>query len=148
MLSSGIELHKRFSFITTVDQRGKVLNQQRIRNDDLAILEYFASFDEPHKAVVECTSNWYWISDLLNNHGFSCTVAHAKYLKAIRYAKVKTDKVDSNTLAQLLRMEYIPTSYQVPQELRPLRDLMRQRLKLVADRTRHIVSIHMTLGKY
>ncbi len=148
MLSSGIDLHKRFSFITTVDQRGKVLNQQKIRNDELAILEYFASFDEPHKAVVECTSNWYWISGLLNDHGFPCTVAHAKYLKAISYAKVKTDKVDSNTLAQLLRMDYIPTSYQVPQELRPLRDPMRQRLNLVADRTSHIISIHMTLGKY
>jgi hypothetical protein len=29
-------------------------------------------------------------------------LAHAKYLKAISYAKVKTDKVDSETLAQLL----------------------------------------------
>ncbi len=31
------------------------------------------------------------------------TLAHAKYLKAISYAKVKTDKVDSHTLATLLR---------------------------------------------
>lgn len=131
MLYSGIDLHKRFSFITTVDEQGKVLSQGKIRNDQLAILKYFGSFNQPHKAVVECTGNWYWIADLLNDHGFPCIVAHAKYLKAISYAKVKTDKVDSLTLAQLLRMDYIPASYQVPSHLRPLRDLMRQQLRFV-----------------
>ena len=38
----------------------------------------------------------------------------AKYVKAIAYAKVKTDKVDSHTLAQLLRMNFIPVSVQSP----------------------------------
>jgi len=148
MIYSGIDLHKNFSFITTVNQQGEVLNQVKIRNDELAILKYFASFQEPHRAVVECTMNWYWIADLLNNHGFPCLVAHARYLKAISYARVKTDKVDSLTIAQLLRMDYIPASHQVPEHLRSLRDLMRQRLCLINKRTSHLLSIHMTLGKY
>ena len=148
MLYSGIDLHKRFSFITTVDEQGKVLSQVKVRNDDQAVLKYFASFNQPHQAVVECTMNWYWIAALLNDQDFPCVVAHAKYLKAISYAKVKTDKVDSLTLAQLLRMHYIPASYQVPAHLRPLRDLMRQRLRFVAKRTSHLVWVHMTLGKY
>ena len=68
-----------------------MLSQVKVRNDDQAVLKYFASFNQPHQAVVECTMNWYWIADLLNDHDFPCVVAHAKYLKAISYAKVKTD---------------------------------------------------------
>ena len=38
---------------------------------------------------------------------------HAKYLKAISYAKVKTDKVDSQTLAILLRQGLIPRAHKL-----------------------------------
>ena len=55
MVYSGIDLHRRFCFITTVNEDGKVLSQVKIRNDELAILAYFSSFNQPHKAVVECT---------------------------------------------------------------------------------------------
>ena len=84
-----------------------------------------------HKTVVESTSNWYWLSDLLSNHQIEITLAHAKYLKAISYAKVKTDKVDSQILAQLLRMNLIPAAHQISPEKRGLRDMMRARLRLV-----------------
>jgi len=59
MLYSGIDLHKRLGFITTVDEQGEVLSQVKVRNDEQAVLKYFASSNQPHQAVVECTMNWY-----------------------------------------------------------------------------------------
>lgn len=52
-------------------------------------------------------------------------LAHAKNAKAIAYLKVKSDKVDSNTLAQLLRMDYIPSAHKISNEKRFLRDALR-----------------------
>jgi transposase len=148
MLYSGIDLHRDNSMITTINDSGTIVNQQKLPNDEVSLLEYFFSMGNEHRAVVEATANWYWLSDLLNDHGIDLVLAHAKYLKAISYAKVKTDKVDSQTLANLLRIDMIPTAHQIDPELRGLRDLMRARLKMVQKRTSCINSIHRLLAKY
>jgi len=148
MFYSGIDLHKDMSFITTIKETGEIISQQKLPNDPACIMAHFLSLGSDHKAVVEATSNWYWLSDLFKGEGIDLTLAHAKYLKAISYAKVKTDKVDSQTLAQLLRLDMVPRAHQISTELRPVRDLMRARLSLVTKKTSCINSIHRLLGKY
>jgi transposase len=56
-------------------------------------------------------------------------------VKAIAYAKVKTDKVDARTLADLLRADMIPESYVPDEKTREVRDLVRRRHGLVETRT-------------
>ena len=148
MYYSGIDLHKDMSFITTINDTGMIVKQSKVSNNDHAILNYFKSIGSDHQTVVESTSNWYWLSDLLKDHQIHFTLAHAKYLKAISYAKVKTDKVDSHTLAQLLRMNLIPVAHQISQENRGLRDMMRARLRLVHKKTSCLNSIHRLLEKF
>jgi hypothetical protein len=63
-------------------------------------------------------------------------------LKAIAYAKVKTDAVDAHTLAQLLRMGFVPEAHQLPTEYRAMRDLLRQRMVMEHKRTN--LMQHMT----
>jgi len=148
MLYSGIDLHKDMSVITTINPQGTIMKQSKVPNTDFAILNYFHPLGFPQKAVVESTSNWYWIRDLLEKHHIEITLAHAKYLKAISYAKVKTDKVDSFTLAQLLRLNLIPVAHQISPDLRDARDLMRARLRLVHKKTSCLNSIHRLLEKF
>ena len=148
MLYSGIDLHKDNCVISTVNQNGEMIKQAKLPNHNNSIIRYFVDMGKQHKAVVESTSNWYWLSDLLKANGIEIMLAHAKYLKAISYAKVKTDKVDSQTLASLLRLNMIPQAHQINPDKRGLRDLMRARLKLVAKRTSCFNSIHRLLGKY
>jgi transposase len=148
MYYSGIDLHKDNCFITTLDDAGTVTKQSKVSNTDLAILNYFFDLGKDHRAVVESTSNWYWLSDLLHDHKIKLILAHAKYLKAISYAKVKTDKVDSETLAQLLRLNLIPAAHQISPEKRGLRDMMRARLRLVHKKTSCLNSIHRLLEKF
>jgi len=135
MYYSGIDLHTDNCYITTLDQGGTVVKQERITNAAELVLNYFGSIRGPHKAVVESTSGWYWLNDLLEDHGIELVLAHAKYLKAIAYAKVKTDKVDSHTLATLLRQNLIPRAHKISRPLRGLRDTMRLRLRLVQQRS-------------
>jgi transposase len=134
MYYSGIDLHADNCFITTLDDNGTVVKQQRVDNDDTLLMSYFNALNGPQQAVVESTTGWYWLNDLLEANGIQLTLAHAKYLKAISYAKVKTDKVDSQTLAVLLRQGLIPPAHKISKELRALRDTMRIRLRLVQQR--------------
>ena len=146
MYYSGIDLHSDNSYITTVDESGAVVKRQRVENNNELVLDYFHSLPGSHQAVVESTTGWYWLNDLLGDHGIELVLAHAKYLKAISYAKVKTDKIDSQTLAILLRQGLIPQAHKISRELRGLRDTMRIRLRLVQQRTACLLrlnSIHL-----
>jgi transposase len=149
MLHSGIDKHKDNCFITTVNDCGDVVKEGRVKNTVDALSSYFRSLgSEPHRAVVESTTGWYWLDDLLTSLGIELILAHAKYLKAIAYAKVKTDRVDARTLAQLLRMNYIPVAHKIRPELREVRDLTRARLRLVWKRTASYNSIHRIGEKF
>ena len=144
---SGIDLHKLTTFITTIDEDGCLLQQQKLRNRPEALRGYFRQHEGPHRAVVETTTGWYWLADLLRDEGVDLMLAHAKHLKAISYAKVKTDKVDSRTLAELLRAGLIPEAHMISDELRPLRDVLRTRLRLVDRRIGALNSVHRLLEK-
>jgi transposase len=149
MLYTGIDLHKDNSFITTVKDDGTVVAEGRIRNNVEELTRYFKSLgNEPNRAVVEATAGWYWLDDLLCSLGIDLVLAHAKYLKAIAYAKVKTDRIDSRTLAHLLRMNYIPVAHKISRELREVRDLTRARLRFVWKRTSCYNSIHRIAEKF
>ncbi|MDZ7693622.1 MAG: transposase [Balneolaceae bacterium] len=83
------------------------------------------------KAVVEWASSWYWLSDWCRANGVDLSLAHAKMVKAISYAKGKTDKVDAKTLAELLRADLIPEAYQIKHDRRELWYLTRGRLRMI-----------------
>jgi len=148
MYYTGIDLHKFTSYLTTVDSSGRIVKQQNLKNVDHNFVQYFSNLGTEHITTVESTMSWYWINDLLTSLNITLVLAHAKYVKAIAYAKVKTDKVDSHTLAQLLRMDYIPAAHKISKDKRTLRDALRARLKIVQRHTSITNSMHLLLAKY
>jgi transposase len=148
MLYSGIDLHKRTVAISTVDETGRVVTEASLPTSRAAVARYFHRLPEPTIATVEATSSWYWLRELLEQEHVPLTLAHAKFVKAIAYAKVKTDAVDALTLAQLLRADLIPRAHMVSPELRPLRDLLRARLHIVEKRTSAKNSVERLLEKF
>jgi transposase len=148
MLFSGIDLHKRSLAIHTLDAAGTVVRRANLPAQRRALTAYFDALSGPHRAVVECTGMWYWVRDLLVPQGIDLRLGHAKYLKAISYAKVKTDAVDAATLAQLLRVDLIPEAHMISPALRETRDLLRARLVLVSRVLRCRRSIGALLEKY
>lgn len=143
MLYTGIDLHRRSIVVCTLDENGTVVERRTMKTEPELVTTYFRQWPtQEHHAVVECTSNWYWLCELLRSLGVIIVLAHAKYLKAIAYAKVKTDAVDAHTLAQLLRMGFVPEAHQLPAEYRTMRDLLRQRMVMEHKRTN--LMQHMT----
>jgi len=148
MYYTGIDLHKFSSYLTTVDSSGAIVKSENLKNVAHNFVQYFNSIPGEHKTTVESTMTWYWLNDLLSSINVPLVLAHAKYVKAIAYAKVKTDKVDSHTLAQLLRMDYIPAAHKISNDNRTLRDALRARLKIVQRHTSVTNSMHLLLAKY
>jgi transposase len=147
MYYTGIDLHKKTSFITTIDESGKVVFRRNFQNKEEHILEYFVSLDGPTKIVIEAMCSWHWLYDLLRAHNFNVVISNPLKTKAIASAKIKNDKVDSHMLAQLLRADLIATVYVCSLKTRKLKELLRHRQRLVRDVTRMKNRIHMLLMK-
>ena len=147
MYYTGIDLHKKTSFITTVDESGNVVFRRNFANREADILDYFVSLDGPTKIVIESTCSWYWLHDLLKAHNFDVLISNPLKTKAIASAKIKNDKVDSHMLSQLLRADLIATVHVCNLKTRKLKELLRHRQRLVCDTTRMKNRIHMLLMK-
>jgi transposase len=147
MYYTGIDLHKKTSFITTVDDSGKVVFRRNFANQEEHILDYFVNLDGPTKIVIESMCSWYWLHDLLRAHNFNVVISNPLKTKAIASAKIKNDKVDSHMLAQLLRADLIATVHVCRLKTRKLKELLRHRQRLVRDATRMKNRIHMLLMK-
>jgi transposase len=148
MLHSGIDLHKRTVVLSTVTCDGQPVRDATLPTTREAVRRYFAALPGPHRAVVESTSTWYWLHDLLVSAGVDLRLGHSKFIKAISYAKVKTDAVDAATLAQLLRSDLVPEAHMVSPEWREARDLLRARLHLVGQQVRCKNALAGLLAQY
>lgn len=147
-LYCGWDLHKKYSQIAVMDSEGKILKNQRVDHQPLELLqEVFQDLEEKPVVAIEATSNWYWMYELLESLGAEVKLVHPKKAKAIASAKVKTDKLDAQVLAHLLRANLLPESYIPPHAIRDLREELRYRAALVMTRTTIKSRVRHLLGR-
>ena len=141
MIHIGIDLHTKNMSLAAVNDNGNLVKLESIPCNTVHLEQFFANLGRPVQATVESTSNWYWLDDWFRDQGIPLKLAHAKMLKAISYAKVKTDSVDARTLAELLRVGLIPEAHQCRREQRDLRELTRGRLRMIERRDQGSASV-------
>ena len=109
----GIDYHKKYSVVTAIDEMGQVIQTTRLDNRAEPFQAFFNSLGGPSETVLEATRTWGVLYDLLEElDGVeSVILAHSLKVRAIAEAKIKTDTIDSHTLAQLLRVDLIPAAY-------------------------------------
>jgi transposase len=146
MLYTGLDLHRSSSYITTVDERGNIISQKKLPSNG-EVVDFLKEFGEEMEIAIESTPSWYWLYDQLEKEGFDVKLSHPLKTKAIAYAKVKTDKVDSATLAHLLRSDLLPLSYVPAKPVRLNRELLRYRASLVKIQSVTKNKIHTILAK-
>ena len=143
----GIDLHLKRTYMVLMDAKGEILDKGRISNQE--ITKYLQEkVPQETYAVLEATRNWPFMYDLLNEHVQKVDLVHAKGVRAIANAAVKTDQIDATTLAHLARMNYIPKAYAASKEMRDLRQLLRHRGWMVNQRSKAKNRIHAALAAY
>ena len=129
---------------------GKIIKENKIQRNTKTILEFIENNKKDGNIDIvmeESGYNYQYLYDLLQDEGYNVKVAHPLMVKAIAYAKVKTDKVDARILADLLRMDMIPECYIPNKEIRDLRDLVRRRYYFVSIRTMFKNKVHVEMSK-
>ena len=130
-----IDIHKQYLMIGGIDAHKRiVLSPRRV---ELSRWPQWAQANLlPTDAVVlEATTNAWAIYDLLVTLVGRAVVAHPAKVKLIADARVKTDKIDVLTLAQLLRADMLPEVWVPPLHVRDLRALLSHRRRLVSLQT-------------
>ena len=125
----GIDLHRQTLVIAAVDDSGNALGPWRINCQDRAAILQAVSSLQPFRAVIEATGTYRWLYDLLAPLG-TVLLAHPLRLRAMVQRRSKTDKLDSQLLANLLRINQIPLAYIPAEKYQQLRDLTRHRARL------------------
>jgi transposase len=143
----GLDVHKREITACFVDAAGRKqatarfpLTRERLQD---FIQRQLRSSDE---VALEATTNCWAVAEHLRGRVGRVVVSNPLATKAIAQAKIKTDKVDAEVLAQLLRCGYLPEVWQPDAETLLRRQLTARRASLVQDRTAVRNRIHSVLA--
>ena len=145
--SCGIDLHAKSMYVCVQNKVGDVLLHRNMKNDFPLFLQAIKPYHKGIAIGVESTFNWYWLADECHKANLPFYLGHALYMKAIHGGKKKNDRVDSKTLADLLRGNLFPVAYPYPQEMRATRDLLRRRHRYVALRAEGYTHIQNTFSQ-
>ncbi len=140
-LFAGIDLHSNNLVIGIVDQTGQRLKHQKLDCDLQQVVAFLKPFQARFKSLaVESTYNWYWLVDGLRARSYPVVLANPAQIEQYSGLKHADDKSDAYFLAELQRLDILPTGHIYDPMLRPVRDLLRRRLSLVHQRTALLLS--------
>jgi len=143
----GLDVHKHKVYGVIMTEQGKIIKEGLFPNKKESYLAFLKGTGEASIAL-EALSFSHPPYDLLEEQGYTVKLAHPLKTRAIAEAKIKTDKIDAQILAHLLRSDFLPTSYLPPPDIRDLRNMVRQRAYLVKLRTELKNKIHAELHKH
>jgi transposase len=143
---AGIDAHTRYVVVVVVNKAGeRVLGPVRVTaGAPERLLAALAPF-RPLEAVVETSSAWPWLEDVLAPAGVRLVLAHAKRLRAIAEANYKRDDVDAELLARMRLAGLVPEVHVAPPAQREWATLIRHRVALIAQQTALLNRIHAQL---
>lgn len=148
MLYVGVDAHKATSHITVMDETGRILKRKQVPSSPAGLRQALGHYQEPMKAVLEASYTWGPVYDWLDELVDEVILAHPAKVKAIADARIKTDKIDSETLAHLLRANLIPQAYAPSKDVRAIKRVLRQRMFLVRVQTMVKNRIHALLSQH
>jgi transposase len=144
----GVDYHKKYSHGTIMNEKGKIIKQGRFSNHRESVDKFLDGYGgDDCLSVLEATRNWTVMHDILEELTLKVTLAHPLKVKAIAEAKIKTDKIDSTTLAHLLRCDLVPAAYVCSPQARIVKNLLRHRMFLVRLQTMVKNRIHVLLDR-
>lgn len=144
----GCDAHKNYSVFEILGERGEKLGPQRVEHTGESFKNYLKTLPPDSEIAVETIGSWYWIVDAMEEAGHKPLLANAGKAKKMRGNLNKTDKLDAEGLALLLKSGTLPSVWLPPKSLRDKRELPRTRMVFSRIRTKLKNRIQATLSKY
>jgi transposase len=124
----GLDVHRKIVVATALDSSGHQLSPEKFGSDPEALTDFLERLPGPKRVALEACPMWEHYYDTVASTGASVTLSNPYKTRLIAEASLKSDKVDSEALARLLRLDSLPTAYAPPPETRRLRILVRDRV--------------------
>jgi len=122
----GLDMHLKKTQGTIMSMNGDIVRQERFDTDKEHVMKFLKKLPKGTRVTLESVGFcWPWI-DFIEGLGYRPLLANPVKVKS-RAEDIKTDKVDSELLANLTRMDWLPTCYVPSKELRWLRSMLRHR---------------------
>jgi transposase len=142
----GIDLHRQTVVIAAVNDSGEVIEPVSVCCEDTATIVEAVKSLGPFRAVIEASATYRWLYDLLRPYG-TILLAHPFRLRAMVQRRTKTDKLDAQLLANLLRIDQIPLAYIPPEPYHQLRELTRRRARLGRESAEAKIQLRALLAR-
>jgi len=142
----GMDVHRKRSQVAIVDEDGVQQRNRNLANDPAKLVPILGALPAGTPVAFEAAYGWGWLVELLEELELEPHLVHPSRCKAIASARLKNDKVDAATLAQLLRADLLPEAWIAPQQVRDLRALLRHRASLVRLSTSLKNRVHAVLA--
>ena len=127
----GLDVHKQIIAYCVKKVDGELVTEGKIKATRTALVEWVGSLPRPWVGGMEATMFSHWIYVALQPHAAELYMGHAARMKAISAGKKKSDKLDSRTIADLLRCNVFPKCFVISPELGRLRQQLRFRQLVV-----------------
>lgn len=143
----GLDVHKKFTEIAILTEEKGVVSRSRIPSTPKAIRAFAAGLAKTDKLALESSTNAFAFSMLLRRYVDDVTVSNPFKTRIIAEAKVKTDKVDAETLARLAAADFLPGVWEPDERTRRIRHQVAHREALSRQRTQVKNRIHSILHR-
>ncbi len=137
----GLDVSRKSAVATAVDPWGELIDQSTLGATDAELIAYLQRLPGTKHVAIEACTMWEHFHDAAAAAGADVVLSHPYKTRLIADASLKSDKVDSEALATLLRLRALPTAFVPSEETRALRRLVRERVfyrkqfKAVANHT-------------
>ncbi len=142
----GIDAHKHFAEVAILEP-GRPVRHRRIGTTPAELKAFVKRLGPRDQVVLEASFNTWALVDLLQQYAGRVVVSNPMRTKAIASAKIKTDKVDAQVLAQLLAADFIAEVWVPDPTLRALRRRVSQRNALIHQQTALRNRCHAVLNR-
>ncbi|MCY4523642.1 MAG: IS110 family transposase [Halobacteriovoraceae bacterium] len=142
----GIDFHKNTSTICALKQDGQQVEMVTIRTANLV---NYLSNRQNYLIGIEASGGTNAMVQKLKDSGHEVKIINPNKLKAIGLGGKKTDKRDAHTIAEVLRLNYIPEVYHKSEYARKIKSLLVIREQIVRTRvnlTNHVRGILREYG--
>lgn len=146
-LTVALDIHKQYAEIGTRGPGSRITRHHRIPATVEQIAAFARTLGPDDQVVLESCTNAVAFYRLLCQHAGRVVLSNPLKTRMIAEAKVKTDKVDTDVLVDLLQAGYVPEVWVPDPRTEQLRHLVFHRHGLVEQRTQAKNRVHAILHR-
>lgn len=135
----GMDIHRSFAQVAVLEN-GEITRQLRVDLLHGPVTEFAQTLSREDDVVLEATGNSAAVERLIRPHVRHVVVANSRLVRAIAYARVKTDKIDAAILAKLHAAGFLPAVWVAD-------DTTLARRRLIAERMGVLEQLVRTKGR-